>query len=86
MFWSLHTGYLYSFPPAVAVLEKILTSLFLLILNFISKRDVVLLDTRIAGLCNGPSLKGDNKICRKFDKFGELKKKNPVKIRSCRGH
>lgn len=86
MFWSLHTGSLYSLPPAVAVLGKILTSGFLLIFNFISRRDVVLLDTRIDGLCNGPSLKRNNEICRKFDKFGELKKKNPVKIGSCGSH
>lgn len=86
MFWSLHTGSLYSLPPAVAVLEKILTSLFLLIFNFISRRDVVLLDTRIDGLCNGPSLKRNNRTCRKFDKFGELKKKNPIEIGSCSSH
>lgn len=86
VFWSLHTTCIHSFPPAFAVLEKVLTLLFLLIFNFICKRNVVLLDTRIDGLCNGPSLKRDKKICRKTDKFGELKKKNPIKICSCGSH
>lgn len=53
--------------------------------HFISRRDVVLLGTRIDGLCNGPSLKR-YKIYRKFDTFGELEKKNPIKIDSCGSH
>lgn len=53
-----------------------------MVFHFISRRDIVLLDARIDGPCNGPSLKRDKKICRKFDKFGGLKKKNPIKIHS----